>query len=146
MNERIEIINTLLTAQEERMAQGYITGSISVVDARYLLDHIAALEARPTKYGDEDVQQALDFLRAERQHEDQALFVSIHTGAGLEHVWTLLDYVAALENVVAVAKLADEANQGLSMSDELWYQLDRLHDNLAALDALGENKKSPDQS
>ena len=45
-DERIATIDTLLTAQEERMAQGYITGSISVVDARYLLDHNAALETR----------------------------------------------------------------------------------------------------
>jgi hypothetical protein len=94
----------------------------------------------------DDLQQALDFLRSERQHEEQALVINIHTGHGLEHVWTLLDHIAALETqyvsgepgtqgatlraFYAIVETLPEYNPVMSYG-----HLNVLKDHLAALEA-----------
>ena len=84
-----------------------------------------------------DLQQALDFLRSEREHEEQALVVNIHTGAGLEHVWTLLDRVEALADVAAAARALD----GAVHSGKQWAAIE---DALATLDALNTGEGRDD--
>lgn len=51
----------------------------------------------------DDIQQALDFLRSEREREEEVYVVHLSTGYGIEHVWTMLDYLARIEPVFDAA-------------------------------------------